>query len=48
MIERIDEINEENLSELSPEEIIDLKVTLEEMLDEIDDFLENYEEYSEE
>jgi len=47
-IERIDDINEENIKDLTPEELVDLKMSLEDMIDEIDNFLENYEEYSEE
>lgn len=39
-IERIEDINVENIKELTPEELVDLKVTLEEMLDEIDNYLE--------
>lgn len=46
MIERIEDINSENLEELTPEELVDLKVSLEEMIDEIDDFLENYRDYN--
>jgi len=40
-IERIEDINVENIKELTPEELVDLKVTLEEMLDEIDNLLED-------
>lgn len=46
MIEKIEDINTENLEELTPEELVDLKVSLEEMIDEIDDFLENYRDYN--
>ena len=40
-IERIEDINVEKIKELTPEELVDLKVTLEEMLDEIDNILED-------
>lgn len=46
MIEKIEDINTENLEELTPEELVDLKVSLEEMINEIDDFLENYRDYN--
>ncbi len=39
-IKNIEDINEESLKELTPEELVDLKVTLEEMLEDIDNFLE--------
>ena len=39
-IKNIENINEESLKELTPEELVDLKVTLEEMLEDIDNFLE--------
>lgn len=44
-IERIEDINVENIKELTPEELVDLKVTLEEMLDEIDNLLEDNDQY---
>lgn len=45
---KIEDINAENIKELTQEELVDLKVDLEEMIDEIDNFLADYEDYNEE
>ena len=39
--------DKEKLQEMTAEELIDLKVRLEERIDEIDDYLENCEAYNE-
>ena len=36
----------DDLKDMTVEELVDLKVRLEEKIDELDDFLENYEAYS--
>lgn len=41
-IERTEDINSEVLENMTQDELVELKVTLSEMIDEIDSFLEEY------
>lgn len=43
----MENIESEDLQEMSAEDLVDLKVRLEERIEEVEDYLENYEKYAE-
>ena len=43
----MENIKSEDLQEMTAEELVDLKVRLEERIEEVEDYLENYEKYEE-
>ena len=45
--EAMENIESEDLQEMSAEDLVDLKVRLEERIEEVEDYLENYEKYAE-
>lgn len=44
--EAMENIESEDLQEMTAEDLVDLKVRLEERIEEVEDYLENYEKYT--